>query len=311
MDNQKLKQIIKSRLEEYKDITNFFTLKTTVKARYFFRAKSRFDLKLAFHIANQLQLPLLLIGGGSNYALTQEQLNYLVVKNEHCLLDVLSETENQIKIMVGSGYPVARLVNLAITNGWEGFEYHSGLPGTVGGAIYMNSKWTKPLDYFGDHLDSAFILDNLAKIKLVKRDYFHFDYDYSILQKTKEILLEGIFILKKNNSAILKQRAEQALRYRRRTQPIGQLTSGCFFRNIDQKTMIDHHLPTTSAGYLIEKAGLKGLRVGRFVVSPKHANFIINLGGGTGTELKTIIRQVKEIINNKYGINLKEEVILI
>jgi UDP-N-acetylmuramate dehydrogenase len=225
----------------------------------------------------------------------------MVVKNNYSKLELIHEDENKILLLVSSGYSVSRLVNETIEKGWLGFQYHKGLPGTVGGAIYNNSKWTKPLCFFSDNLVEAYLVDENGKEKKVDREYFQFAYDFSILHKTKEILLEAVFKLTKADSGELKKQAQIAFDYRRQTQPQGVFTSGCFFQNISGK----------SAGEMIDKAGLKGFRVGNFQVSKKHANFIINTGDGKAEDLKKLIQIIKNKVKNKFGVELKEEVILI
>ena len=137
------------------------------------------------------------MAGGSNLAIEKDKINGLVIKNSYQKLKIIKETENDVLLSVSSGYPVSLLVNEAVSKGYQGFEYHKGLPGTVGGAIYMNSKWTKPVSYFGENLSYAYLINKRGEDKKVKRNYFRFAYDYSILQKTKEILLEAVFNLKK------------------------------------------------------------------------------------------------------------------
>jgi UDP-N-acetylmuramate dehydrogenase len=175
----------------------------------------------------------------------------------------------------------------------------------------MNSKWTKPPIYFGDDLVYAYLVDNQGEIKRVDRDYFEFAYDYSVLQKTKEILLEGVFRLKKDDKKKIQERAAFALDYRKKTQPFGIASSGCFFRNISDEERVKLNLSTTSAGYLIDQAGLKGHAVGNFYVSPIHANFIVNRGGGKRADLIELVNTIKETVKKKFGVKLEEEVIVI
>ncbi len=265
-------------------------------------AKTAEDLISAKQISLKEKLPLLVVGGGSNLAILQEEIKGLVVKNSYIRKETVKETDKYVDLLVSSGYPVSMLVNETVEAGLSGFEYHKGLPGTAGGAIYMNAKWTKPPSYFGDNLISANLLTSDARVKTVGRDYFQFAYDFSSLQKSKEILLEAVFRLKKEEPAVLKKRADEALAYRKKTQPYGVATSGCFFQNIP---------PNTSAGYLIDKAGLKGYAVGDFYVSDKHANFIINKGNGKPEDLRKLLTIIKDKVKNKFGVELKEEVIVI
>ncbi len=288
-------------LEKNKDLFPYLTIKVHVKAEFFFEAKTKEDLIRAKEYSLQNNIPLFILGGGSNLVPLRDKIFGLVVLNRYIKKQILRKEKNFVDILISSGYPVAKLVSETIEKGWEGFEYHKGLPGTVGGAIYMNSKWTRPLNYFSQNLLYAYLLDEKAKIKKVNQQYFQFAYDFSILQKTKEILLEGIFRLNKSDFNILRKRSEEVLSYRKKTQPFGVASSGCFFKNING----------ISAGYLIDKSGLKGFSVGDWVVSNIHANFILNKGGGKLEDLARLIEIIKQKVKDKFGVNLKEEVIRI
>lgn len=283
------------------DLTQYNTLRASAIAEYFLEAKTREDLIEGKKFALINKLPIFIIAGGSNLAITRKKINGLVIKNSYKKLKIFEETDQNVLISVSSGYPVSLLINETIDKGYKGFEYHRGLPGTVGGAIYMNSKWTKPVNYFGDNLEYAYLIDDHGKEKKVYKNYFQFSYDYSVLQKTKEIILEAVFRLKKTNKNILRQRSEFAFEYRKKTQPIGEKTSGCFFKNVNGK----------SAGQMIDQVGLKGFSLGNYVVSPTHANFIINRGNGKNTDLLKLIKIIKDKVKNKFGVKLEEEVIII
>jgi len=298
-----LKQIqrTKIKIEKNKDLTFLNTLRSKTEAEYFLDARTRNDLIQGKFFSLKNKLPLFILAGGSNLAIVKDKIRGLVIKNSYKEFKMLKETDTDVLISVSSGYPVSQLVNETVNRGYQGFEYHKGLPGTVGGAIYMNSKWTKPISYFGDSLEYANLIDSDGHDKKVNKDYFRFAYDYSILQETKEILLEGVFKLKKIDPIILKDRAESAFEYRRKTQPMGAKTSGCFFRNVNGK----------SAGQMIDQAGLKDFSVGDFFISPTHANFIINRGHGKSEDLLKLISIIKEKVKEKFGVDLVEEVIII
>jgi len=301
----------KERVQKQKDITPYLTLHNQASAQYFFQAESKNDLINAVKASRALGLSLLIMGGGSNLVVFRKDLTGLVVRNQFINKQVLVEDKTHVELSVSSGYPVTRLVLETVVCGWEGFEYHLGLPGTVGGALYMNSKWTKPVSYFGDQLLRAEIINLQGKIRQVDRSYFRFAYDYSFLQKTKELVLEAIFCLKKIDPFVLKKRSEEAAQYRRQTQPMGVATCGCFFKNISEIDRLRLGLATTSAGYLIDKAGLKGKVVGDFMVSPKHANFIINRGQGKSKDLLLLLQEIKSRVKEKYQVDLQEEVIIV
>lgn len=288
------------KIEKNVNLKNLLTLKLNVIAKYFTRVTSPEHFAEAIKFANQKKIPYYFLGGGSNIAFLSDKINGLVIKNDYKKFHILENNNLRLIVKVSSGFSTHLFVNKVINLGGEGIEYHYGLPGTVGGAIYMNSKWTKPLSFFGDCLQKAVLIDNNLNFKTVYKQYFAFAYDFSILQKTKEIVIEAEFKFRKNQPQVLKKRALDALNYRKKTQPQGVFTAGCFFQNVNN----------LSAGYLIDKAGLKGKKIGDFVISPIHANFIINQGEGQPKDLKKLINLVKNEVKKKFKINLKEEVCL-
>jgi UDP-N-acetylmuramate dehydrogenase len=308
---EELTKLIGKEVSVNRDISVYFTLKTKTEAEYFFEATTKEDIINCFKAASSLDLPFMLLGGGSNIAVLTTQIKGLVVRNMYQKKEVIEKTVKYTDILLSSGYPMSRVVKETVDDGLSGFEYHKGLPGTVGGAMYMNSKWTKPVTYCGDNLLYAWLLTSQGEVKKVDRTYFHFAYDYSILQETKEIFLEGVFRLKSADPQLLKKRSDAALLYRQKTQPFGVATGGCFFQNISKEDQESHNLPTTSAGYLIDQAGLKNREVGGYIVSDKHANFIINKGQGKPQELRELLDIIKATVRQKFGIELKEEVLLI
>lgn len=291
----------KNRIRENVILSPYTTFKMGGPAEFYFEAYSKDDLIKAYQIAKKLNLPFLLIGGGSNIIVSDKKIEGLIVRNLYVDKKIIEKRNKDVRLQVSSGYPMNKLVKDTIEEGFSGFEYHLGLPGTLGGAIYINSKWTKPVSYIGDALLSAEIINQKGKIKLVDKNYFQFAYDFSVLQKTKELLLTATFLLKKQDKNILKKRANESLAYRKKTQPYGVFSAGCFFKNINGK----------SAGYLIDKCGLKGYSVGDFYVSKEHANFIINSGKGKSDDLIKLIEYIKERVEQKFGVELKEEVVLI
>ncbi len=302
-----------ARVEEGKDLFPFLTLRTGVKAQYFYEARTRDELITALQTSLRHKIPYLLIGGGSNIAVTRKTIPGLVIKNSFRGMEKVEEDSKSATVRIASGESMGVVVNESVRNGWEGFEYHKGLPGSVGGAIYMNSKWTRPWTYVGDHLLKATLLDGEGNPKEVYRSYFEFAYDWSILQKTHEAFVEGIFKLKKNDPAELERRANESLVYRKKTQPHGVATCGCFFRNISVEDKERLNLPTTSAGYLIDRSGMKQAKRGAFMVSDLHANFIVNTGSreGDSADLLQLIGDVKKKVADTYGVSLHEEVVII
>jgi len=304
---------MKIKIEENKDISNFLTIHTAIVARYYAEARSREDWQEIVKEAKKRNLPLLVLGGGSNMVITQNPVAALVVKNLYFKKEVIFENEEKVELLVSSGYPTNRLVQETIEAGCEGLEYHKGLPGTIGGAVFMNSKWTRPLRYVGDYLKEATLLYSNGNFKKVDHDYFDFRYDFSVLQKTREIIVDLIFSFAKTDPETLEKRAEEAASYRLKTQPKGVSTCGCFFRNIAESDRTRLNLPTRSVGYILDKLKLKGLTVGDFTVSDMHANFIVNRGNKKGKieDLKKLLEIIKKKVKDEYDLELEEEVVIV
>jgi len=311
IDAQILSEKLGKEVTPQKDISPYITMRTRVMAEYFVEVDTREELIKAVQLAHELKIPFFLFGGGSNLAILKNVIPGLVIRNLYSKKEIVYSDSDHTDILFSSGYPMSRVVTETVKDGLEGFEYHLGLPGSIGGAIYMNSKWTKPVSYVGDHLISAVLMDHEGNTKTVDRPYFHFAYDYSILQETKEILIEGVFRLKHEDPEILRVRSQESLAYRKATQPFGVATSGCFFQNISPEEKERLGLTTASAGYLIDHAGLKGRQIGAYIVSDKHANFVINQGNGTPEDLQKLLSLIKLTVKEKYGVDLKEEVLLV
>ncbi len=272
-------------------------------AEYYFQAYSAEDIVNGVKAAHDAQIPMRILGGVSNVVVSQDGLKGLTIRNMYSTKEVLEDNDDNILLKVSSGYNMSRLALETAQDGYEGFEYHLGLPGTLGGGIFMNSKWTAhpPTNYIGDNLVTAGLVNHAGAMREESHEYFQFAYDYSILQETHEIVLWATFRMKKKDSEVLVQRTKEAQEYRKKTQPFGVATSGCFFQNVNGE----------SAGKIIDELGLKGLQVGGVRISEIHANFIVNDGSATGEDVEKLVAEVKRIVKEKRGIDLKQEVILI
>lgn len=297
----------KGRVKREYILAPYTSFKMGGAAQFYFEAKTEEDLISSRAISHTLGIPFIILGGASNVVVSDAGVKGLVVKNLYIHQNIVKQDSKTVLMCVSSGYPATKLAKETAEKGYAGLEHHTGLPGSVGGAIYMNSKWysdpanRKSVFYFGDHLQYADILDEKGVKRRVNRDYFHFAYDFSMLQKTREILINGFFLLKKEPQADVMVRSRSVLEYRKKTQPQGTFSSGCFFKNPEG----------WSVGRLIDEAGLKGESLGNFYISNSHGNFIIHKGKGNIEDLKRLIARIKDTIYKKYGIALEEEIIMI
>ena len=162
---------------------------------------------------------------------------------------------------------------------------------------------------------SATLFDSkTGKINKVDHDYFNFDYDQSKIQQTGEIAIDATFKVESTGSKeALWEKATSDVKLRNEEQPLGTACSGCIFRNIspqDAKKLETPNL-TTSTGYIIEKLGLKGKKIGGAQISTKHANYILNTNEASAKNVIDLINLIKDKAKNEYNLDLKEEIFLI
>lgn len=212
----------------------------------------------------------------------------------------------EVLVQVASGNIITKLIKDLFEAGITGLEWFTGIPATVGGALYMNMHGAD--HYFSDCIESATLLSGTS-IKEVDRDYFKFAYDWSILHVTKEIVLDLVLRLKRGNVEKAKQLSHEWARYKA-NQP--QRSAGCIFQNLTRKDKTRFGIPTSSVGYLIDKVlGLKGTRKGNAIISTKHAAFIENLGGASAEDVLYLVALIKERAQKELGLELKTEVEII
>lgn len=233
-----------------------------------------------------------IIGNGSNVIFNDKGYDGVIIKLDN--FNSLKIINN--KIIVGAGYKLNKLALRVSRLGLTGMEFATGIPGTVGGAVYMNAGAYKT--DMGYILTSIKVLTPDLKIKTMYNKDLDFHYRTSFLQKNKDyICLEATITLIKGNPDEIMELIEERKKRRLETQPLEYPSAGSVFRNPEGDF----------AGRLIEEIGYKGKSIGGAKVSEKHANFIINDGNATGEEIKQLINDIKERIKEKYNIELKVE----
>lgn len=295
------KHLGKGRIKHEFSLAPLSTFKIGGPAEYYFEAESDEDLLNAVKAAHELSIPIIILGGISNVVVGKKGIRGLVVKNMNSYKRVVDDQQDHVILRVGSGYSMSRLARETAQEGYAGLEYHFGLPGTVGGGIAMNSGWYahKPDKYIGDPLVQAMLVTSDGSSKIVDHDYFNFAYDYSIIKETHECIVWAEFKLEKQPAEELLNNTQTAIDHRKRTQPFGIPTSGCFFQNVNGE----------SAGKIIDEAGLKGFAIGGAEVSKLHANFIINTGDATSDDVEKLIQHVKDRVKESHNIELHEEIV--
>ncbi|MBI4990861.1 UDP-N-acetylmuramate dehydrogenase [Candidatus Gottesmanbacteria bacterium] len=286
-------------------------------ADLFFRAKTSADLIAAVLGASSLGIPFFVVGGCTNLLISDKGFCGLIIKNDTSQIKFAGAQGDKkvrtVYLQVESGVGINRLVRFCLDQGYCGIQAFMGQPGTVGGAVWINAHNISKGQFFGEKIISAKLIDHHGKEKEVSNKYFHFAYDYSICQKTKEVVVSVVLALQIGDKKTLWKEATNVLKYRQQTQPQGKYSSGCTFRNIEKSDAVRLATPefTCSAGYLLESVGLKGYKVGSVQFSEAHANFIVHQGEGTASDVLKLISLAKEKVRRTYGVDLKEEIVLV
>lgn len=259
------------------------------------------------------KIKLTLFGGGSNVVVADEGIKGVVLKLTNDQVDQLQEKDGQVLLRAEAGIKTALLVRQTIDMGLTGLEYYLGVPGTLGGAIYNNAHYLAHL--ISEHIRVVEVITKEGEALTLSNKECNFGYDRSRFQKSNEIVLAVEFGLMRGSKEESERLMAEATQYRAETQPLGVPSSGCVFRNVPNNDRLKEMFPQFAdseyvpTGFLIDKAGLKGLRVGDLEVSRKHAAFFINTGQGTARDLKQLIKQVKWEVKIKFGIDLTEEIV--
>ncbi|HEY5601384.1 MAG TPA: UDP-N-acetylmuramate dehydrogenase [Patescibacteria group bacterium] len=289
-------------------------------AKYFFEPQTNDDFVKVVQLCLKNNLKFLIIGNGANTIFADGGFDGLVIKNRVEKITLVGakgtlekgKRTGEVFVKATSGTLTSRLSRYTIEEGLKGFEMFVTVPGTIGGALKINAHFRPYMNEFvGNAIAEATLVDKNGELKKVNRDYFEFGYDISKLQQTGEIVADATFKLEGGfDPQMLWQTANQTVLYRNSNQPVGMPCSGCIFRNIDESLAKEKGLPTTSAGYLIDQAGLKGTKIGGVQISDKHANYFLNTGNASSKDVGELVKLVKEKVMGKFGIDLKPEVFL-
>ena len=256
------------------------------------------ELKKIIKFSQKNKLHTFIIGGGTNVLVNDKGFNGIMVHLGSGFFK--SITVRGTTVRVGAGYNVPALVRLCCNNGLSGLESLIGIPGTVGGAVYMNAGgWASPLyKNIGDRIQSLKVMDYKGNIKKLDRGDIKFRYRNSNL--SSYIILEAIFKLGREDSSALTSRSSKFLKMKREKQVLDMPSAGCVFKNPD-----DFQFTT---GQIIEMLGLKGFRMGGAEISRKHANFIINKKKASCNDVLKLIELINKKVMKNYRIPLKLEI---
>lgn len=278
-----------SQFEVDKPLSQLSTFGIGGPARFFTEVQRLEDLQALISYCHAQKLPFFILGKGSNSLFDDLGFDGLVILNKiaFCHFD-------WPVVHVGAGYSFSLLGTQTARKGWAGLEFACGIPGSVGGAVYMNAG-ASGTETSMSLIEVTFVTHE-GKIEVLKPDQIEFSYRFSSFQKRKGAIASAKFLLHPCESARKKQLS--IIEYRTRTQPYNEKSAGCIFRNPEAH----------SAGALIQMSGLKGKRIGGAEVSPKHANFIVNKAGATTKDILELAAFVKGAVKEKTGVELEMEI---
>jgi len=242
-------------------------------------------------------IPCHVIGNGSNILVPDEGLSGVVVMLGQGLaaVEIVGTKDDQVLVQAGAGCRLTRLISFCAEHGVSGLEFMVGVPGTIGGAIVMNAGcWGREI---GDVLHAVTMLTPTGE--LLSRPRAELDFSYRQLGGSKDmVIVSGVFALRKGDPKQIRAACREYCRKRKEKQPPLMASAGSFFKNP----------PGRAAGRLIEEAGLKGKQVGGAMVSPFHANFIVNTGTATAADILALMQLVQMAVHDRTGIMLEPEV---
>ncbi len=283
------------KIQQNTNLAQFTTYKTGGNARYLATASTWQEMYHLREFAKKQNVPYLIIGGGSNILFADEGYPGLIIINKMDKLIIKNNT-----IITEGGVDIMKMIIIASKHNLGGISGLANLPGTVAGAVYGNAGI--PSICIGDILINATILpENETKPVVVDNKYFNFSYRTSKIKQSKDIILAATLKLKETPEATIKQEVQEIIKMRREKQPRG-MSCGSFFKN-----------PTEfpSAGWLIDQSECKGMQVGGAQVSEKHANFIMNTGKATSSDIINLAKQIHKKVKDKFNVELVPEVQII
>lgn len=278
-------------------LSSLTTFKIGGNARMYAEAENSSQVSNLVKACLENEIKYIVIGKGSNIIANDNGLDMLVIKLSGDLAKVTRLDNNTFHC--GAGMSLAGLCREVENNSLSGLEFAWGIPGSVGGAVYMNAG-----AYGGEMKDTVYSvthIDKEGKIGTIKSKDLDFGYRHSVYKENGYTIIGATFKLKLDNRTEIRNRMDDYMSRRKDKQPLEYPSAGSVFRRPEGNY----------AGALIEKCGLKGKTIGGAQVSMKHAGFIINIGGATAEDVKNLIKLIQTTVKNETGYDLQREVIFL
>ncbi len=284
-------------------LAGFTTFKVGGPADWLLEPRNAGETAEALRIARAADVPVTVLGGGSNVLVSDAGIRGLVLRPRGGAVQAVGDD----LVRADAAVTLNGVVRWTIGHRFAGLEAWAGTPGTVGGAVFGNAHYAGRL--IGDLLATALVLSRDGVLCELPQSAMEFGYDRSRLQRTGEMLLWAVFRLTPGaDAAQLRTTARQSLAHRKRTQPLSSSSAGCMFQNPGQADLVPDGIPR-SAGALIDRAGLKGHRLGGARVSDVHANFIVNEGTASAADISALATLCRQTVLERFGVMLREEIV--
>lgn len=290
-------------------LADYTTLKIGGLAKYFTVVKSMEELQAAINWAAEKSVATLVLGSGSNVLISDQGFDGLVM-----IMAIETMDWHDQGVTVGAGVKIGQLISGALSRGLGGLSMLTGIPGTVGGAVCGNAGGQT--QWIGERVVWVESMDQRGQLNRLEQAACSFGYRSSIFQKNQQIITGINIRLLSVDQNEEKEKITELSTTKGNNQPLGQPTAGCVFKNplVAQDKLPEKLRPdvnsdgTISAWRLIADAGLTGQKVGQLQLSEKHANFMVNLGGGTADQAIQLISLVKQRVRDTLGVQLQEEI---
>ena len=286
-----------SKVTEGADMARLVTFRAGGRAEILVEPENPQQLQKVLEIINREKIDYFVMGNGSNLLVKDGGYPGVIIKISGQALKSVDVEPDGISVRVGGGVLMGSFAGFLKKNGLSGFEFAAGIPGTIGGAVFMNAG-----AYGGeikDVLVSAKLLSrNGEKVFELSGDELELTYRHSILHDTGDIVLEALFKFEKGDPEKIQEKMDENNASRRAKQPLNYPNAGSTFKRPDGYI----------AAKLIQDAGLKGFSVGNAQVSELHSGFVVNKGGASASDILEVMSHCKEVVKAEFGVVLEPEV---